>query len=89
MLDVVILLVYPTFYDRISGNTIAVIKTMLLSYNSDRDVEYIGYHTSDNANTSDSSWYIKKWTYDSNGDPVTREKRIGAWNNRQNLNWSS
>lgn len=48
---------------------------------------YIGTHTQPNASTADSQWYIRKFIFDSSGNPTAKYKRIGSWDNRDNLDW--
>jgi len=48
---------------------------------------YIGTHTDYKANTSDSSWYIRKFVFDGDGNPTDKKKLIGSWDNRKSLDW--
>ncbi len=53
---------------------------------SGNNLVYIGFHTSHNAATSDSGWYVWKQTY-SGGNLTRRELLIGPWDDRATLGW--
>lgn len=55
------------------------------AYDSNNDVEYIGYHTDVNATTSGTGWLINKVTR--TGGNITRSQLVrgGVWTNRESL----
>ena len=53
------------------------------------DLIYKGLNTTHKALTSDTDWYILKYTWDGSGNPTRIEgPLVGSWDNRASLAWA-
>jgi hypothetical protein len=60
--------------------------TVIFSFDSSGNVEYVSKHTQHNADRNSAGWYIKKITW-SGSNATNIEELRGAHNRRAQLNW--
>jgi hypothetical protein len=57
-----------------------------MEYDDNENIIYLGRHREPKANEDDDGWYIEKFIYDANDNPITaRGPELGAWNKRGSL----
>jgi hypothetical protein len=67
----------------LSGNTYW--RKVCLEYDAEGDIIYLGNHIDKDADDSDTSYAVKKFTMDTNKNVIKIETALGSWTDRASL----